>query len=178
MLHTSGVCVLEDHELLSKVWDDVSLRLKPKLILFHYIAKALGAFSSQTRFCLFVCFYHLHYHPSAFSWGDSWHGRLLPATVSVVILDCLAFQLVSSMSSVAEHCLPSLLRTLFDWYRRQNGTDDESYGYRPRSSTKSKGWVAYLTVFPGCEALVVDGWLTVLSSQDCVTWLPSADYFI
>lgn len=48
-------------------------------------------------------------------------------------------QLVSSMSSVAEHCLPSLLRTLFDWYRRQNGTDDESYGYRPRSSTKSKG---------------------------------------
>lgn len=48
-------------------------------------------------------------------------------------------QLISSMSSVAEHCLPSLLRTLFDWYRRQNGTDDESYGYRPRSSTKSKG---------------------------------------
>ncbi|XP_048449313.1 protein furry homolog-like, partial [Rhincodon typus] len=43
------------------------------------------------------------------------------------------------MSSVAEHCLPSLLRTLFDWYRRQNGTEDESYEYRPRSSTKSKG---------------------------------------
>uniref|UniRef100_A0A8V5FV46 Uncharacterized protein n=1 Tax=Melopsittacus undulatus TaxID=13146 RepID=A0A8V5FV46_MELUD len=48
-------------------------------------------------------------------------------------------QLISSMSSVAEHCLPSLLRTLFDWYRRQNGTEDESYEYRPRSSTKSKG---------------------------------------
>uniref|UniRef100_A0A8D2LWC2 FRY like transcription coactivator n=1 Tax=Varanus komodoensis TaxID=61221 RepID=A0A8D2LWC2_VARKO len=48
-------------------------------------------------------------------------------------------QLISSMSSVAEHCLPSLLRTLFDWYKRQNGTDDESYEYRPRSSTKSKG---------------------------------------
>ncbi|EAW93065.1 hCG1755809, isoform CRA_c, partial [Homo sapiens] len=47
--------------------------------------------------------------------------------------------LISSMSSVAEHCLPSLLRTLFDWYRRQNGTEDESYEYRPRSSTKSKG---------------------------------------
>ncbi|KAE8629553.1 hypothetical protein XENTR_v10000522 [Xenopus tropicalis] len=47
-------------------------------------------------------------------------------------------QLISSMSSVAEHCLPSLLRTLFDWYKRQNGTD-ESYEYRPRSSTKSKG---------------------------------------
>uniref|UniRef100_H2UL19 Furry homolog, like n=1 Tax=Takifugu rubripes TaxID=31033 RepID=H2UL19_TAKRU len=48
-------------------------------------------------------------------------------------------QLISSMSSIAEHCLPSLLRTLFDWYRRQSGTDDESYEYRPRSSTKSKG---------------------------------------
>ncbi|XP_053314411.1 protein furry homolog-like [Spea bombifrons] len=47
-------------------------------------------------------------------------------------------QLISSMSSVAEHCLPSLLRTLFDWYKRQNGTEDESYEYRPRSSTKSK----------------------------------------
>ncbi|XP_061439279.1 protein furry homolog-like isoform X4 [Rhineura floridana] len=48
-------------------------------------------------------------------------------------------QLISSMSSVSEHCLPSLLRTLFDWYKRQNGTEDESYEYRPRSSTKSKG---------------------------------------
>ncbi|KTG43896.1 hypothetical protein cypCar_00020228 [Cyprinus carpio] len=47
--------------------------------------------------------------------------------------------LISSMSSIAEHCLPSLLRTLFDWYRRQSGTEDESYEYRPRSSTKSKG---------------------------------------
>lgn len=46
------------------------------------------------------------------------------------------------MSSIAEHCLPSLLRTLFDWYRRQSGTEDESYEYRPRSSTKSKGWEA------------------------------------
>ncbi|XP_068175819.1 protein furry homolog-like isoform X3 [Antennarius striatus] len=48
-------------------------------------------------------------------------------------------QLISSMSSIAEHCLPSLLRTLLDWYRRQSGTEDESYEYRPRSSTKSKG---------------------------------------
>ncbi|XP_051783589.1 protein furry homolog-like isoform X2 [Erpetoichthys calabaricus] len=47
-------------------------------------------------------------------------------------------QLISSMSSIAEHCLPSLLRTLFDWYKRQNGTEDESYEYRPRASTKSK----------------------------------------
>ncbi|KAJ8277121.1 hypothetical protein GJAV_G00071690 [Gymnothorax javanicus] len=48
-------------------------------------------------------------------------------------------QLISSMSSIAEHCLPSLLRTLFDWYRRQSGTEDESIEYRPRASTKSKG---------------------------------------
>ncbi|XP_023860040.1 protein furry homolog-like isoform X3 [Salvelinus sp. IW2-2015] len=48
-------------------------------------------------------------------------------------------QLISSMSSVAEHCLPSLLRTLFDCTGRQSGTEDESYEYRPRSSTKSKG---------------------------------------
>uniref|UniRef100_A0A8C0BWF8 FRY like transcription coactivator n=1 Tax=Buteo japonicus TaxID=224669 RepID=A0A8C0BWF8_9AVES len=33
-------------------------------------------------------------------------------------------QLISSMSSVAEHCLPSLLRTLFDWYR-QFSLDDQ-----------------------------------------------------
>ncbi|XP_043911662.1 protein furry homolog-like [Protopterus annectens] len=48
-------------------------------------------------------------------------------------------QLISSMSSVAEHCLPSLIRTLFDWYKRQNGTEEESVEYRPRASTKSKG---------------------------------------
>ncbi|XP_061431805.1 protein furry homolog-like [Lethenteron reissneri] len=43
------------------------------------------------------------------------------------------------MSAVAEYCLPSLLRTLIDWFKRQNGVDDESHEYRPRSSTKSKG---------------------------------------
>uniref|UniRef100_A0A672MAB7 FRY microtubule binding protein n=1 Tax=Sinocyclocheilus grahami TaxID=75366 RepID=A0A672MAB7_SINGR len=47
-------------------------------------------------------------------------------------------QLTSTMSSLAEYCLPSILRTLFDWYKRQNGVDDESYEYRPRSNTKSK----------------------------------------
>ncbi|TRY66006.1 hypothetical protein DNTS_003783 [Danionella cerebrum] len=46
--------------------------------------------------------------------------------------------LISSMSSLAEYCLPSILRTLFDWYKRQNGVEDESHEYRPRSSTKSK----------------------------------------
>ncbi|XP_051534407.1 protein furry homolog isoform X1 [Myxocyprinus asiaticus] len=47
-------------------------------------------------------------------------------------------QLISTMSSLAEYCLPSILRTLFDWYKRQNGVDDESHEYRPRSHTKSK----------------------------------------
>uniref|UniRef100_A0A671LPU4 Protein furry homolog-like n=2 Tax=Sinocyclocheilus anshuiensis TaxID=1608454 RepID=A0A671LPU4_9TELE len=75
-------------------------------------------------------------------------------------------QLISSMSSIAEHCLPSLLRTLFDWYRRQSGTEDESYEYRPRSSTKSKGWAdtqiyvlhkytsSYIPLHPVPDALV------------------------
>ncbi|XP_072558269.1 protein furry homolog isoform X5 [Paramormyrops kingsleyae] len=47
-------------------------------------------------------------------------------------------QLISTMSSLAEYCLPSILRTLFDWYRRQNGLEDESHEYRPRANTKSK----------------------------------------
>ncbi|KAG8136817.1 hypothetical protein E2320_005373 [Naja naja] len=42
------------------------------------------------------------------------------------------------MSSLSEYCLPSILRTLFDWYKRQNGIEDESHEYRPRTSTKSK----------------------------------------
>ncbi|KAG2457354.1 RXFP2 protein, partial [Polypterus senegalus] len=47
-------------------------------------------------------------------------------------------QLISSMSSLAEYCLPSILRTLFDWYKRQNGIEDESHEYRPRANTKTK----------------------------------------
>uniref|UniRef100_A0A672Q6R8 FRY microtubule binding protein n=1 Tax=Sinocyclocheilus grahami TaxID=75366 RepID=A0A672Q6R8_SINGR len=47
-------------------------------------------------------------------------------------------RLISTMSSLAEYCLPSILRTLFDWYKRQNGVEDESHEYRPRSNTKSK----------------------------------------
>ncbi|XP_035289860.1 protein furry homolog isoform X4 [Anguilla anguilla] len=47
-------------------------------------------------------------------------------------------QLISTMSSLAEYCLPSILRTLFDWYKRQNGMEDESHEYRPRANTKSK----------------------------------------
>ncbi|KAB1267757.1 Protein furry-like protein [Camelus dromedarius] len=47
-------------------------------------------------------------------------------------------QVISSMSSLSEYCLPSILRTLFDWYKRQNGIEDESHEYRPRTSNKSK----------------------------------------
>lgn len=50
----------------------------------------------------------------------------------------LFFQLISSMSSLAEYCLPSILRTLFDWYKRQNGLEEELHEYRPRANTKSK----------------------------------------
>ncbi|KAF7648628.1 hypothetical protein LDENG_00153880 [Lucifuga dentata] len=47
-------------------------------------------------------------------------------------------QMISSMSSLAEFCLPSILRTLFDWYKRQNGLEEELHEYRPRANTKSK----------------------------------------
>uniref|UniRef100_A0A669DKZ5 FRY microtubule binding protein n=1 Tax=Oreochromis niloticus TaxID=8128 RepID=A0A669DKZ5_ORENI len=47
-------------------------------------------------------------------------------------------QLISSMSSLAEYSLPSILRTLFDWYKRQNGLEEELHEYRPRANTKSK----------------------------------------
>ncbi|XP_054884162.1 protein furry homolog isoform X2 [Poeciliopsis prolifica] len=47
-------------------------------------------------------------------------------------------QLISAMSSLAEYSLPSILRTLFDWYKRQNGLEEELHEYRPRANTKSK----------------------------------------
>lgn len=49
-----------------------------------------------------------------------------------------SLQLISTMSSLAEYCLPSILRTLFDWYKRQNGLEEELHEYRPRANTKSK----------------------------------------
>lgn len=52
------------------------------------------------------------------------------------------FQLISTMSSLAEYCLPSILRTLFDWYKRQNGLEEELHEYRPRANTKSKKWAS------------------------------------
>lgn len=75
--------------------------------------------------------------------ANMWFFYLFPLWCRRDYFCVVIFQLISSMSSIAEHCLPSLLRTLFDWYRRQSGTDDESYEYRPRSSTKSKGWEVF-----------------------------------
>jgi len=39
-------------------------------------------------------------------------------------------QLLASLGSVAENCLPSLLRVLFEWYDRQNPVDVHRQGYR------------------------------------------------
>lgn len=50
-----------------------------------------------------------------------------------VVVFCF-LQLLSSMSAVAEHCLPSLLKTLFDWYKMQN----EEEGNSPQGSGKNK----------------------------------------
>eukprot|EP00794_Sanderia_malayensis_P007422 gene7422-8242_t len=46
-------------------------------------------------------------------------------------------QLLSSLSSVAEHCLSSLLKTLFQWYDRQTGKDAEEL---TRSRSPSRAW--------------------------------------
>lgn len=76
-----------------------------------------------------------HHHPrQQQTWNLSITRLPLPLT------PCLYLQLISSMSSLAEYCLPSILKTLFDWYKRQNGLEDESHEYRPRANTKSKKW--------------------------------------
>ena len=36
------------------------------------------------------------------------------------------------------------VRTLFDWYKRQNGIEDESHEYRPRTSNKSKRYISFI----------------------------------
>ncbi|XP_041471022.1 protein furry homolog isoform X2 [Lytechinus variegatus] len=51
-------------------------------------------------------------------------------------------QLLSSLSAVAEHCLPSLLKTLFDWYSLQNEEDGTQ---RQKVATKNKGEKDYLS---------------------------------
>ncbi|GAB6027284.1 hypothetical protein CHUAL_001566 [Chamberlinius hualienensis] len=47
-------------------------------------------------------------------------------------------QLLSAFGSVAEHCLPSLLRTLFAWYERQ-GLDSGFSEHKQRIDIKGKG---------------------------------------
>ncbi|XP_071510567.1 protein furry homolog-like [Diadema antillarum] len=51
-------------------------------------------------------------------------------------------QLLSSLSAVAEHCLPSLLKTLFDWYSLQN---EEEGSQRQKVAPKNKGEKDYLS---------------------------------
>lgn len=45
-------------------------------------------------------------------------------------------QLLSAFGSVAEHCLPSLLRALFSWYERQ--MSEVSNPEQKKSDTKQK----------------------------------------
>ncbi|XP_067137576.1 protein furry [Centruroides vittatus] len=52
--------------------------------------------------------------------------------------DPLFDQLLSAFGSASEHCLPSLLRTLFAWYDRQ-GIDSSNQEQKLRSDSKSKG---------------------------------------
>lgn len=52
--------------------------------------------------------------------------------------DALFDQLLSAFGSVAEHCLPSLLRTLFAWYDRQGVDSSLSQELRMRADSKNK----------------------------------------
>ncbi|XP_064474584.1 protein furry-like [Ornithodoros turicata] len=51
--------------------------------------------------------------------------------------DIVFDQLLSALGSVAEHCLPSLLRTLFAWYERQTVENPEFQ--RSRADSRAKG---------------------------------------
>lgn len=78
-----------------------------------------------------------------------WNSQCLGSWTSL-LMACvsLSLKVISSMSSLSEYCLPSILRTLFDWYKRQNGIEDESHEYRPRTSNKSKRY--FLWVLASC----------------------------
>lgn len=87
-------------------------------------------------------------------------------------------KVISSMSSLSEYCLPSILRTLFDWYKRQNGIEDESHEYRPRTSNKSKRYsLSCLShacpIFPHAskwELCETQGSLTFLEEPQQMLW--------
>uniref|UniRef100_A0A3Q3KBQ7 Furry homolog a (Drosophila) n=1 Tax=Monopterus albus TaxID=43700 RepID=A0A3Q3KBQ7_MONAL len=64
--------------------------------------------------------------------------RIIMAEPLVSLQRVTDWSLINTMSSLAEFCLPSILRTLFDWHKRQNGLEEESYEYRPRANTKSR----------------------------------------
>lgn len=101
---------------------------------------------SSTR-CVYLTWTHHHQYVmllfSLLSKSSLILGRGLTSH-SLFSLSCspppALVQLISTMSSLAEYCLPSILKTLFDWYKRQNGLEDESHEYRPRANTKSKKW--------------------------------------
>ncbi|XP_071950730.1 protein furry homolog-like isoform X2 [Antedon mediterranea] len=52
-------------------------------------------------------------------------------------------QLLSSLSAVAEHCLPSLLKTLFEWYDLQN--EDDTSGQKQKTKNQTKGEKDFLS---------------------------------
>ncbi|XP_054710198.1 protein furry-like [Uloborus diversus] len=52
--------------------------------------------------------------------------------------DALFDQLLSAFGSVAEHCLPSLLRTLYAWYDRQGVDSSSSQDFKLKVESKSK----------------------------------------
>lgn len=73
--------------------------------------------------------------------------KLASSTIFLMACVSLSLKVISSMSSLSEYCLPSILRTLFDWYKRQNGIEDESHEYRPRTSNKSKRYLLLASGF-------------------------------
>lgn len=60
--------------------------------------------------------------------------------ISKVLIEriCFFVQLLSALNSVAENCLPALLRALFDWYDRQNPMD-EAGNCLYRRTSKNRG---------------------------------------
>lgn len=56
-------------------------------------------------------------------------------------------QLLSAFGSVAEHCLPSILRALFAWYKRQMGVSDPIATELKKSDLKGKRYTTLLCHF-------------------------------
>lgn len=56
-------------------------------------------------------------------------------------------QLLSAFGSVAEHCLPSILRALFAWYERQMGVSDPVSTEQKKSDQKGKRYHIIIFVY-------------------------------